>query len=215
MLKEYNKTGDLTMLSLKRNPLSGRQAIAKRILDIVVSLCGLIALAPFMGVIALGIKLTSKGPVFYAQKRIGRQAEEFMLYKFRSMIDDAEFGSGAVFAKKDDPRITKVGKVLRRFSLDELPQLINVLKGDLSLVGPRPERPEFIAEFYKSIPGYMLRYKVKAGMTGWAQVNGLRQDSCIKTRFEYDLYYIEHWYFCFDLKILFLTLSLILSGRGK
>lgn len=204
----------LTVLSLRESPLFGWQATAKRTLDVAGSLFGLIVLAPLMGAIALGIKLTSRGPVFYSQERMGMDGKKFTLYKFRSMVRDAEFESGAVFAKKGDLRVTKIGKVLRRFCLDELPQLINVLEGDLSLVGPRPERPEFVAEFYKSIPRYMLRHKIRMGMTGWAQVNGLRGDSCIKTRVTYDLYYIEHWSFWFDLKILFLTIFAVLNGKG-
>ncbi|HNW39899.1 MAG TPA: exopolysaccharide biosynthesis polyprenyl glycosylphosphotransferase, partial [Candidatus Omnitrophota bacterium] len=175
---------------------------------------GLIILSPFLGLIALGIKLTSKGPVFYSQERVGMDGKKFTLYKFRSMVDGAELNSGAVFAKRDDPRITVLGKLLRRISLDELPQLFNVLRGDLSLVGPRPERPEFVVEFYKSIPRYMLRHKIRMGMTGWAQVNGLRGDSCIQTRVKYDLYYIEHWSFWFDLKILFLTFFSLFRGEG-
>ena len=205
---------ELTILSLRESPLSGWQSAAKRILDIAVSLPGLIVLTPLMCVIALAIKSTSKGPVFYSQKRVGMDGKVFTLYKFRSMVNNAELNSGAVFAKKGDPRTTRVGGVLRRLSLDELPQLINVLRGDLSLVGPRPERPEFVTEFYKSIPRYMLRHKIRMGMTGWAQVNGLRGDSSSKTRVEYDLYYIKHWSFWFDLKVLFLTFISILRGKG-
>jgi len=130
------------------------------------------------------------------------------------MVDAAEYGSGAVFACKGDPRITKFGRLLRRYSLDELPQLFNVLTGDLSLVGPRPERPEFVSEFYKKIPRYMLRHKIRMGMTGWAQVNGLRGDARIKERLEYDLYYIEHWSFWFDLKIIVLTFFSIFKKQG-
>jgi Undecaprenyl-phosphate glucose phosphotransferase len=205
----------LTVLLLRESPLFGWQAIAKRVLDLSGSLFGLIVLAPLMGLIALGIKLTSQGPVFYSQERMGMDGKKFTLYKFRSMVKDAELGSGAVFAKKGDRRVTRIGKVLRRFCLDELPQLINVLKGDLSLVGPRPEGPEFVSEFYKSVPKYMLRHKIRMGMTGWAQVNGLRGESCIKTRVEYDLYYIEHWSLWFDLKILFLTFFAVPLGKGS
>jgi len=204
----------LPILSLRESPLIGWQSLAKRGLDIVSSFLGLIILSPFLGLIALGIKLTSKGPVFYSQERVGMDGKKFTLYKFRSMVDGAELNSGAVFAKRDDPRITVLGKLLRRISLDELPQLFNVLRGDLSLVGPRPERPEFVVEFYKSIPRYMLRHKIRMGMTGWAQVNGLRGDSCIQTRVKYDLYYIEHWSFWFDLKILFLTFFSLFRGEG-
>ncbi|MFH1666149.1 MAG: undecaprenyl-phosphate glucose phosphotransferase [Elusimicrobiota bacterium] len=212
-----NKNEELdgfTVLSLREGPLSGWASLAKRVFDIIVSLLSLVVFAPLMCLIALLVKLTSNGPVFYSQERVGMDGRKFTLYKFRSMKTGAESNSGAVFARKGDFRITKVGKVLRRLSFDELPQLINVLRGDLSLVGPRPERPEFVAEFYKNIPKYMLRHKIRLGMTGWAQVNGLRGDSCIKTRLEYDLYYIEHWSFGFDLKILFLTFFAVIKGEG-
>ena len=213
-----NKTEELdglSVLSLRESPLVGWQNIVKRLIDIVASLLFLIVAAPLIGGIALLIRLTSKGPVFYSQRRVGMDGKEFTLYKFRTMINNAEISSGAVFAKKDDPRATTIGKILRRFSLDELPQLINVLKSDLSLVGPRPERPEFITEFYNNIPRYMLRHKIRMGMTGWAQINGLRgADSCIKTRLEHDLYYIKNWSFWLDLKIVFLTFFAILKGKG-
>jgi exopolysaccharide biosynthesis polyprenyl glycosylphosphotransferase len=204
----------LMILSLRESPLSGWQGLAKRILDVVGSFFGIIVLSPILAAIAVCIKTTSKGPVLYKQKGVGMDGNEFILYKFRSMMNDAERKSGAVFAKKSDPRVTKIGKILRRSSLDELPQLINVFRGDLSLVGPRPERPEFVREFYASIPRYMLRHKIRMGMTGWAQINGLRGSSCIKTRLKYDLYYIEHWSFWFDLKILFLTFFSVIKGEG-
>jgi len=204
----------LTMLSLKGSPLFGWRGVVKHILDIAASLAGLILMSSIMLIIAICIKLTSKGPIFYSQERVGMNGKRFMLYKFRTMKIDAEAQSGAVFAKKDDVRATNVGRILRKFSLDELPQLVNVLKGDLSIVGPRPERPEFVAEFYNNIPGYLLRHKIRMGMTGWAQVNKLRGNSCIKTRLQYDLYYIEHWSFWFDLKILFLTFYAVIRGEG-
>lgn len=204
----------LIILSLRENPLFGWQSMAKRIIDLIFSVFCLIVLTPFMVLIAIGIKITSKGPVFYCQERIGMDGRRFVIYKFRSMVDAAEYGSGAVFACKGDPRITKFGRLLRRYSLDELPQLFNVLTGDLSLVGPRPERPEFVSEFYKKIPRYMLRHKIRMGMTGWAQVNGLRGDARIKERLEYDLYYIEHWSFWFDLKIIVLTFFSIFKKQG-
>jgi Undecaprenyl-phosphate glucose phosphotransferase len=204
----------LTILSLRENPLFGWQGLAKRIFDIFGSLSALIFFLPFMVIIAVCVKLTSKGTVFYKQQRVGMDGRKFMLYKFRSMVDKAESLSGAVFAKRSDPRVTKIGKFLRRTSLDELPQLINVLKGDLSLVGPRPERPEFVKEFYKSIPRYMLRHKIRMGMTGWAQVHGLRGDTCIKTRLQYDLDYINHWSFWLDIKIIFMTFFSVIKGEG-
>lgn len=212
-----NNTEDLdgiSILSLRESPLTGWMSVPKRILDIIVSLLGLIIFAPFMSIIVLGIKLTSSGPVFYSQDRVGMNGARFKLYKFRSMISGAESQSGAIFAKKSDPRVTKIGRLLRRFSLDEMPQLLNVLKGDLSLVGPRPERQKFVDEFYQKIPRYILRHKIKLGMTGWAQVNGLRGDSSIQERLNYDLYYIEHWSFWFDLKIIFLTFYAVFKGDG-
>jgi len=153
---------------------------------------------------ALLIKLTSKGPIFYSHERVSLDGRPFRIYKFRSMRTDAE-KNGAKFAVKDDPRVTPIGKFLRRTSLDELPQLINVLKGEMSLVGPRPERPVFIDEFKQKIPKYMLRHKVRAGLTGWAQVNGWRGNTSVERRIEYDLYYVENWSLMFDVKILLMT----------
>ncbi|MCL4135242.1 UNVERIFIED_CONTAM: hypothetical protein GTU68_048626 [Idotea baltica] len=151
------------------------------------------------------VKLTSKGPVFFSQERLGLDGRAFQIYKFRSMATDAE-SKGAQFAVRNDPRVTFLGSILRKTSLDELPQLLNVIKGNMSLVGPRPERPVFISDFRKRIPRYMLRHKVQAGMTGWAQVHGWRGNTSIEKRIEFDLYYIEHWSLLLDLKILCLTL---------
>ncbi len=161
--------------------------------------------APLMLLLTLVIKITSKGPAFFRQERMGLDGKRFYVWKFRSMYADAERESGPVWAREDDPRCTPVGKVLRRFSLDELPQFWNVLKGDMSLVGPRPERPFFVEQFKQRIPQYMLRHKVKAGLTGWAQVNGWRGNTSIEKRIEYDLYYIENWSVSLDFKILWLT----------
>ena len=160
---------------------------------------------PFWLIAAL-VKLTSRGDVFYRQERMGLDGKPFMIYKFRSMYDDAEASTGPVFASEHDPRRTPLGKLLRRSNIDELPQLWNVLKGDMSIVGPRPERPLFVAQFKDKIPQYMLRHKVKAGITGWAQVNGWRGNTSIEKRIEYDLYYIENWSVRLDLKIMWLTL---------
>jgi len=153
------------------------------------------------------IKLTSKGPVLHHQERVGLDGRKFILHKFRTMIADAEKSTGPVMCKPGDPRITKVGRFLRRFSLDEIPQLINVLKGEMSLIGPRPERPFFVKDFKEKIPKYMLRHKVKSGITGWAQVHGLRQDTPIDKRIEYDFYYIQNWSLTLDLKIIWKTLK--------
>jgi len=159
------------------------------------------------------VKIDSRGPIFYLQERIGMDGEIFRVIKFRSMKTDAEKQSGPVWAKKDDPRTTRVGKFLRRFSLDELPQLFNVLKGDMSIVGPRPERPYFVEQFKKEIPKYLDRHRVKTGMTGWAQVNGLRGNAPIVQRTQYDLYYIENWSLAFDIKIILKTIYAVLFGK--
>ena len=195
----------LPIVSLQSSPLYGWNIVIKRFADIVFSLIAIILTAPFMFVISILIKLTSPGPVFYRQERMGIGGDTFQMLKFRSMGIDAEKESGAVWAKEDDPRRTWFGAFLRKTSLDELPQFFNVLKGAMSIVGPRPERPVFIEEFRKNIPRYMLRHKMKAGITGWAQVNGWRGDTDLKKRIEYDLYYIENWSFWFDLKIMWLT----------
>ena len=152
------------------------------------------------------IKLTSPGPVFFAQERMGLDGVSFRMYKFRSMRMGAERETGAVWARPGDERRTLIGGLLRRASLDELPQLFNVLRGDMSLVGPRPERPVFVEDFRKAVPGYMLRHKMKSGITGWAQVNGWRGNTSIDKRIEHDLFYIENWSLWFDLRILWLTL---------
>jgi exopolysaccharide biosynthesis polyprenyl glycosylphosphotransferase len=180
--------------------------LAKRLMDIVVSAAFLFLFSPFLFLIALLIKLTSKGPVLYHQERMGLDGKKFIMHKFRTMISDAESQTGPVMCSPDDPRITKIGKIMRKFSLDEVPQLVNVLKGEMSLVGPRPERPVFVKEFREKIPKYMLRHKVKSGVTGWAQVHGLRQETPIDKRLEYDFYYIQNWSLSLDLKILWKTL---------
>jgi exopolysaccharide biosynthesis polyprenyl glycosylphosphotransferase len=195
----------LPVISLAQSPVMGWRRVAKRGLDLALAGLGLVLLAPLMGAIALAIRLTSRGPVFYRQERMGLDGRSFAMYKFRSMLVDAEAESGPVFAVEGDSRRTLVGRLLRRFSLDELPQLWNVLRGEMSLVGPRPERPFFVQQFKTMIPQYMLRHKVKSGMTGWAQVNGLRGNTSLEKRIEYDLYYIQNWSFSLDVKILLLT----------
>lgn len=205
---------DLPIINIREAPLQGWGRIFKRLLDILISLLGLIILSPLFLLIALLIKMTSKGPVFYKQKRMGFGGNIFEMIKFRSMIVDAEKETGSIWAKEDDPRRTPLGKILRRTSLDELPQLWNVFKGEMSIVGPRPERPELIERFKEAIPNYMLRHKIKAGMTGWAQVNGWRGNTSLEKRIEYDIYYIEHWSFAFDIKVLLLTLFKGLINRN-
>ncbi len=196
--------GGLPIISLQGAPLEGWNLIAKRAFDVLVSGLALMLLAPVLLVLAALVKLTSKGPVFYAQERMGMDGHLFRMLKFRTMRVDAE-KDGPRFATAQDDRKTPLGAFLRRTSLDELPQFWNVLIGDMSLVGPRPERPVFIEAFKKEIPRYHLRHMVKAGITGWAQVNGLRGDTSIKDRIDYDLYYIENWSLAFDVKILVRT----------
>jgi exopolysaccharide biosynthesis polyprenyl glycosylphosphotransferase len=166
----------------------------------------LIVTSPLMLIIGLVIKLTSAGPILYRQERIGMDGRLFQILKFRTMKEDAEKDTGPVWAKENDSRRTKIGAFLRKMSLDELPQLFNVLKGEMSLVGPRPERPDFVEGFKDRIPLYMLRHKTKAGMTGWAQVKGWRGNTSLEKRIEHDLYYIQHWSISFDLKILLMTM---------
>ena len=183
--------------------------MAKRLMDLCLSSVILAALSPLLAVIAILVRLTSDGPILYRGRRLGLDGRTFEMLKFRTMhvgSPDVRNPDGSTFWHPEDPRTTVLGRWLRRTSLDELPQLWNVLKGDMSLVGPRPERPFFVAQFKHKIPQYMLRHKVKAGLTGWAQVNGWRGNTSIEKRIEYDLYYIENWSVWLDFKILWLTL---------
>jgi exopolysaccharide biosynthesis polyprenyl glycosylphosphotransferase len=179
--------------------------VLKRTEDIVGAIIGLIISAPIIAIAAIAIKKTSPGPVFYRQERCGRKGKVFTLYKLRTMRVDAEAETGPVFTRPNDPRTTRVGAFLRKYNLDELPQFWNVLRGDMSLVGPRPERPVFVSQFKEGIAGYMWRHVTRPGMTGWAQVNGLRGQTSIEERLKYDLYYLEHWTLAFDFKILVKT----------
>jgi Undecaprenyl-phosphate glucose phosphotransferase len=187
-------------------PLQGFNAVIKRLIDITISGFATLVLLIPGSIIALIIKLTSPGPVFYRQERMGLDGRPFTVYKFRSMRENAEEMSGPIWARDDDPRCTTVGRFLRKTDLDELPQIINVVKGDMSIVGPRPERPFFVDQFKHRFPQYMLRHKVKAGITGWAQVNGWRGNTSLEKRIEFDLYYIENWSVSLDLKIMCMTL---------
>ena len=187
-------------------PLRGVNAVLKRLIDIAISGAALAVLALPMGLLVLLIRATSAGPALFRQERMSLDGKAFHVWKFRSMYADAEQNTGPVWARENDPRVTPVGRWLRRSNADELPQLWNVLRGDMSLVGPRPERPFFVDQFKHRIPQYMLRHKVKAGLTGWAQVNGWRGNTSIEKRIEYDLYYIENWSVGFDMKIIWLTL---------
>jgi len=198
--------GGIPMINLTETPLSVWYGPVKQVLDFVCALLALLLLSPLLAAIALAVKLTSPGPVFYRQQRMSLDGTLFEMLKFRSMRVDAEAETGAVWARPDDPRRTPLGSFLRRTSLDELPQLINILRGEMSFVGPRPERPVFVDQFRERIPRYMLRHKVKCGLTGWAQVNGWRGDTSIEKRIEYDIFYIENWSLSFDLKIVLMTL---------
>ncbi len=202
---EVRQIGSLPIVNLTHSPQSGTSAVIKRIFDVLLSLVLLVVLAPLMLAIAAVVAATSRGGTLYRQRRASLGGKEFDILKFRTMVPDAEAGSGAVWATSDDPRTTKIGRLLRRLSLDELPQLLNVLRGDMSLVGPRPERPELIERFKNQVPRYALRHHVKAGITGWAQVNGYRGMTSLRKRIQYDLDYINRWSFSFDLYILLLT----------
>jgi len=195
----------LPLLTVRDVALRGWRSALKRTIDLTVSAVTLILLSPFMFLMALLIKLDSPGPVFFAQERMGLDTRPFQMLKFRSMRADAEKETGPVWATKDDPRRTRFGTFIRRYSLDEVPQFINVLLGDMSLVGPRPERPVFVEQFRQMVPRYMERHKERAGITGWAQVNGLRGDTSIVERTKYDLWYIENWSLLLDIKIILRT----------
>jgi Undecaprenyl-phosphate glucose phosphotransferase len=194
------------VVRINDSPLVGWYAAVKRLTDVVVSAVALVVLSPLLIVIGVLVKVGSRGPMLYEQERMGLDGRTFRMLKFRSMRVDAEASTGAVWAKEGDNRTTLLGKLLRKTSLDELPQLWNVLCGEMSLVGPRPERPVFVHQFRKKIPHYMLRHKVKSGITGWAQVNGWRGNTSLERRVECDLYYIQNWSYALDLKILTLTL---------
>jgi exopolysaccharide biosynthesis polyprenyl glycosylphosphotransferase len=206
--------GGLPLLTVRDTVLRGWRLTLKRAMDVVGSTVGLVLLSPFLLLLALLIKLDSAGPAFYTQERMGLDEKRFQVIKFRSMKEGAEDETGPVWATKEDPRRTRFGAFLRRFSLDELPQFINVFLGEMSLVGPRPERPMFVEQFKQVIPRYVERHQEKAGMTGWAQVNGLRGDTSIVERTKYDLYYIENWSIFFDLKILIRTAFTFLRDKA-
>lgn len=202
----------MPILSYRESPMAGIGGVFKRGLDILGALVGLVIFSPLMALIAVFIRLGSPGPIFFKQQRVSLGGGTFEIWKFRTMLSEQEDAQGHVDTKlseswtsKDDPRITRFGAWLRRTSLDELPQLLNVLLGDMALVGPRPERPELIDRFREDWRGYMLRQQVKAGMTGWAQVNGLRGDTSLRKRLQYDLFYIRNWTVWFDIRILVLT----------
>ena len=204
----------LPVINLRESPHFGLNVVVKRAMDIALATAGLIVLSPLLALIAVLVKITSPGPIFFRQERCGLNGQSFQMLKFRSMRADAETHSGAVWAKQNDTRRTRLGTFLRCTSLDELPQLINVLKGDMSVVGPRPERPVFIKQFSKSIPNYMARHRVKSGITGWAQVHGWRGNTSLRRRVQYDLYYITHWTPWLDVRILAMTVVKGLVNRN-
>lgn len=197
----------LPVINIRYVPLTNTlNWIAKRAVDVVGSLCGLIVSSPIMLIAAILVKCSSPGPVIFKQERVGLHNKTFQMYKFRTMELQKPSQEQKAWTVKDDPRVTKVGKILRRTSLDELPQLFNILVGEMSLVGPRPERPLFVEKFKEEIPRYMVKHQVRPGLTGWAQINGYRGDTSIRKRVEYDIFYIENWTMGLDIKIMFLTI---------
>ena len=199
--------GGLPVINIRHVPLSNTvNAVCKRLVDIIGALVGIILSSPVLLIVAILIKTTSKGPVIFAQERVGLHNKVFKMYKFRSMRLQAPSEEKKGWTTKDDPRVTKVGKFIRRTSIDELPQLFNILIGNMSLVGPRPERPQYVEKFKEEIPRYMIKHQVRPGLTGWAQINGYRGDTSSRKRIEYDIFYIENWSMGFDIKIMFLTI---------
>ena len=196
----------LPVINLSQVPLQGWNSLVKRVIDILIAVVALAVLLPLLPFLAFLIWLEDRGPIFYRQERMGLDGKSFMIWKFRSMRVNAESATGPVWAVRGDSRRTRVGTVMRQWSIDELPQLWNVLKGDMSIVGPRPERPTFVHEFKHKIPDYMLRHRVKSGITGWAQVHGWRGNTSIRKRIQYDIYYIQNWSLSLDLRILLMTL---------
>ncbi len=196
----------LAVVNIRRVPLNNMaNMLIKRLVDIAGAVVAIVLCSPFMLTAAIAVKMTSRGPLIFKQERVGLHNKPFQMYKFRSMEVQSDADEKKGWTVKNDPRVTKVGRILRSTSIDELPQLFNVLKGDMSMIGPRPERPLFVEKFREEIPRYMIKHQVRPGITGWAQVNGYRGDTSIKKRIEYDLYYIENWSMAFDIKILFLT----------
>ncbi|MCM1134629.1 MAG: undecaprenyl-phosphate glucose phosphotransferase [Clostridium sp.] len=197
----------LPVINIRYVPLTNTlNWVAKRAIDIIGAFLGIVLLSPIMLLVAIIVKCSSRGPVIFKQERVGLHNKPFYMYKFRTMEMQKQSAEEKAWTVRDDPRVTKVGKLLRRTSLDELPQLFNILTGEMSLVGPRPERPQFVEKFKEEIPRYMIKHQVRPGLTGWAQINGYRGDTSIRKRIEYDLFYIENWTMSMDFKIMFLTL---------
>ncbi len=204
----------IPLIGVRRSRLVGTNLVLKRLFDLGLGILLLVPGIPLMAIIAIAIRLDSPGPVIYRQERVGKAGRTFTAYKFRSMIPDAEAETGPVFTSRDDARITKVGRFVRRTSFDEVPQILNVLRGEMSLVGPRPERPHFVALFEQEVEGYSARHEVRPGITGWAQLNDLRQDTSIEQRTIYDTYYVDNWSLAFDVKILVATFLRVFAHRN-
>lgn len=197
----------LPVVNIRHVPLTNTfNLLMKRVVDVIGGLVCIVLFSPFMIFAVIGIKATDKGPLIFKQERVGLHNKSFQMYKFRTMEVQKPSAEQKAWTTRNDPRVTKIGRILRKTSIDEMPQIFNVLKGDMSLVGPRPERPFFVEKFKEEIPRYMIKHQVRPGMTGWAQINGYRGDTSIRKRVEYDLYYIENWTMAFDIKILFLTI---------
>jgi exopolysaccharide biosynthesis polyprenyl glycosylphosphotransferase len=209
------QAGRLQMMNLAISPVeSSAYTVLKRTFDLVVATLGVMGLSPVFLIVAILVKVSSPGPILFRQERVGRQGRHFTLLKFRTMRNSSQIESDTIWTTKNDPRCTSIGSFLRRFSLDELPQLFNVIRGDMSLVGPRPERPYFVARFREDLQKYNVRHCCEVGITGWAQVNGLRGDTSISDRLQYDLYYIHNWSFALDLQIIARTMFIALTGES-
>ena len=206
---------NIPLISARYLPLDiSYNSIIKRLFDILFVTITSIIISPLLLIVAFFVKVTSKGPIIYKQERVGEDGKIFNIYKFRSMYSENEYIDDKVWTKKDDPRITDVGKIIRKFSIDELPQFYNILKGDMSLIGPRPERPYFVNKFKETVPKYMIKHNVKPGMTGWAQINGYRGNTSIIKRIEYDIYYVENWSVFLDFKIFVKTIPALLNDKN-
>lgn len=206
---------NIPVISVRYLPLDiSYNSYTKRIFDVIFVTIVSIIISPLLLIVSIIIKLTSKGPVIYKQERVGRDGEVFMMYKFRSMYEDQEDTDHLTWTQKDDPRITPIGRFIRKFSIDELPQFYNILKGDMSLIGPRPERPYFVNKFKESVPKYMIKHHVCPGMTGWAQTHGYRGNTSIVKRIQYDIYYVENWSIMLDVKIFFKTLVILFTDKN-
>jgi len=209
---EAGQIEGIPVLRWGKTPIEGYARALKRSFDIVFSGLGMVLLSPVFLLLAIAVKIDSPGPIFFKQRRIGRNGRDFTMYKFRSMYPEQDDPLAPGWTVRDDPRRTRVGRTIRRYNLDELPQLINVFLGRMSLVGPRPEQPDYVQKFKGDIPRYFQRHRVKSGVTGWAQVNGFRGDTSITERTKYDLYYVENWSLIFDIKIILLTFKSILKS---